>query len=164
MSRFHLPIAYHGRASSVVISGTDIIRPRFGNIIATLFFIKSFIFFLDMLMKWTKHLEKDGILSNFGNNIYFGLVSSFVKAHMYNNACTCIMQIFYRQYFYMPMLVHALELIHLLPITTPMIVVHFTRPTMLCFHMRKRLKNLGIHFYNCGCNHVCFINSLFWYG
>ncbi|CAN6445041.1 unnamed protein product [Victoria cruziana] len=25
---FHLPIAYHGRASSVVISGTDIIRPR----------------------------------------------------------------------------------------------------------------------------------------
>lgn len=26
--RFHLPIAYHGRASSIVISGTDIIRPR----------------------------------------------------------------------------------------------------------------------------------------
>lgn len=26
--RYHLPIAYHGRASSVVISGTDIIRPR----------------------------------------------------------------------------------------------------------------------------------------
>lgn len=26
--RFHLPIAYHGRASSVVISGTDIVRPR----------------------------------------------------------------------------------------------------------------------------------------
>lgn len=25
---FHLPVAYHGRASSVVISGTDIIRPR----------------------------------------------------------------------------------------------------------------------------------------
>ncbi|KAK9681445.1 hypothetical protein RND81_10G002600 [Saponaria officinalis] len=25
---FHLPIAYHGRASSVVISGTDIVRPR----------------------------------------------------------------------------------------------------------------------------------------
>ncbi|KAF3451810.1 hypothetical protein FNV43_RR07906 [Rhamnella rubrinervis] len=25
---FHLPIGYHGRASSVVISGTDIIRPR----------------------------------------------------------------------------------------------------------------------------------------
>ncbi|XP_072963093.1 fumarylacetoacetase [Typha angustifolia] len=25
---FHLPIAYHGRSSSVVISGTDIIRPR----------------------------------------------------------------------------------------------------------------------------------------
>ncbi|KAH7545292.1 fumarylacetoacetase [Ziziphus jujuba] len=25
---FHIPIAYHGRASSVVISGTDIIRPR----------------------------------------------------------------------------------------------------------------------------------------
>ncbi|KAE8689823.1 Fumarylacetoacetase [Hibiscus syriacus] len=25
---FHLPIAYHGRASSIVISGTDIIRPR----------------------------------------------------------------------------------------------------------------------------------------
>ncbi|XP_062107875.1 uncharacterized protein LOC133818819 [Humulus lupulus] len=29
VSRFHLPIAYHGRASSVVISGMDIIRPRF---------------------------------------------------------------------------------------------------------------------------------------
>lgn len=26
--RFHLPIAYHGRASSIVISGTDIVRPR----------------------------------------------------------------------------------------------------------------------------------------
>ncbi|THG11735.1 hypothetical protein TEA_003914 [Camellia sinensis var. sinensis] len=26
---FHLPIAYHGRASSIVISGTDIVRPRF---------------------------------------------------------------------------------------------------------------------------------------
>ncbi|KAH0926635.1 hypothetical protein HID58_018891, partial [Brassica napus] len=26
--RFRLPIAYHGRASSIVISGTDIIRPR----------------------------------------------------------------------------------------------------------------------------------------
>jgi fumarylacetoacetase len=26
--RFHIPIAYHGRASSIVISGTDIIRPR----------------------------------------------------------------------------------------------------------------------------------------
>lgn len=26
--RFHLPIAYHGRASSIVVSGTDIIRPR----------------------------------------------------------------------------------------------------------------------------------------
>ncbi|KAJ4704024.1 putative fumarylacetoacetase [Melia azedarach] len=25
---FHLPIAYHGRASSVLISGTDIVRPR----------------------------------------------------------------------------------------------------------------------------------------
>jgi fumarylacetoacetase len=25
---FHLPIAYHGRASSIVISGTDIIRPK----------------------------------------------------------------------------------------------------------------------------------------
>ncbi|KAL0443004.1 UNVERIFIED_CONTAM: Fumarylacetoacetase [Sesamum latifolium] len=25
---FHIPIAYHGRASSIVISGTDIIRPR----------------------------------------------------------------------------------------------------------------------------------------
>ncbi|XP_039142331.1 fumarylacetoacetase [Dioscorea cayenensis subsp. rotundata] len=25
---YHLPIAYHGRASSVVISGTDVIRPR----------------------------------------------------------------------------------------------------------------------------------------
>ncbi|PSS24785.1 Fumarylacetoacetase [Actinidia chinensis var. chinensis] len=25
---FHLPIAYHGRASSVVVSGTDIVRPR----------------------------------------------------------------------------------------------------------------------------------------
>lgn len=25
---FHLPIAYHGRASSIVVSGTDIIRPR----------------------------------------------------------------------------------------------------------------------------------------
>ncbi|GFS30767.1 fumarylacetoacetase [Actinidia rufa] len=25
---FHLPIAYHGRASSIIISGTDIIRPR----------------------------------------------------------------------------------------------------------------------------------------
>ncbi|KAI4298774.1 hypothetical protein L6164_032292 [Bauhinia variegata] len=25
---FHLPVAYHGRASSVVISGTDIVRPR----------------------------------------------------------------------------------------------------------------------------------------
>ncbi|KAK9268261.1 hypothetical protein L1049_010704 [Liquidambar formosana] len=25
---FHLPIAYHGRASSIVLSGTDIIRPR----------------------------------------------------------------------------------------------------------------------------------------
>ncbi|CAI0440087.1 unnamed protein product [Linum tenue] len=25
---FHLPIAYHGRASSIVISGTDVIRPR----------------------------------------------------------------------------------------------------------------------------------------
>ncbi|XP_073029788.1 fumarylacetoacetase-like [Primulina eburnea] len=25
---FHVPIAYHGRASSIVISGTDIIRPR----------------------------------------------------------------------------------------------------------------------------------------
>ncbi|KAJ7967776.1 putative fumarylacetoacetase [Quillaja saponaria] len=25
---FHLPVAYHGRASSIVISGTDIIRPR----------------------------------------------------------------------------------------------------------------------------------------
>lgn len=25
---FHIPIAYHGRASSVVVSGTDIIRPR----------------------------------------------------------------------------------------------------------------------------------------
>jgi fumarylacetoacetase len=30
--RFHIPIAYHGRASSIVISGTDIIRPRFENI------------------------------------------------------------------------------------------------------------------------------------
>ena len=28
LSRFHLPIAYHGRASSIVISGTNIIRPR----------------------------------------------------------------------------------------------------------------------------------------
>ena len=28
ISRFHLPIAYHGRASSIVISGTDIVRPR----------------------------------------------------------------------------------------------------------------------------------------
>ncbi|KAF3974029.1 hypothetical protein CMV_002606 [Castanea mollissima] len=27
--RFHLPIAYHGRASSIVISRTDIIRPRY---------------------------------------------------------------------------------------------------------------------------------------
>ncbi|XP_022979078.1 fumarylacetoacetase-like [Cucurbita maxima] len=27
-NRFHLPIAYHGRASSIVISGTDIVRPR----------------------------------------------------------------------------------------------------------------------------------------
>ncbi|XP_022714618.1 fumarylacetoacetase-like [Durio zibethinus] len=27
LSRFHLPIAYHGRASSIVISGTNIIRP-----------------------------------------------------------------------------------------------------------------------------------------
>ncbi|KAK8939690.1 hypothetical protein KSP40_PGU019499 [Platanthera guangdongensis] len=26
--RFHLPVAYHGRASSVVISGTKITRPR----------------------------------------------------------------------------------------------------------------------------------------
>lgn len=26
--RYHLPVAYHGRASSVVVSGTDIIRPR----------------------------------------------------------------------------------------------------------------------------------------
>ncbi|PIN21317.1 Fumarylacetoacetase [Handroanthus impetiginosus] len=25
---FHIPIAYHGRASSIVISGTDIVRPR----------------------------------------------------------------------------------------------------------------------------------------
>ncbi|KAJ4835765.1 hypothetical protein Tsubulata_005142 [Turnera subulata] len=25
---FHLPIAYHGRASSIVVSGTDIVRPR----------------------------------------------------------------------------------------------------------------------------------------
>ncbi|KAK1307481.1 hypothetical protein QJS10_CPA10g01907 [Acorus calamus] len=25
---FHLPIAYHGRASSIVISGTDVVRPR----------------------------------------------------------------------------------------------------------------------------------------
>ncbi|KAJ6813018.1 fumarylacetoacetase-like [Iris pallida] len=25
---FHLPIAYHGRASSIIVSGTDIIRPR----------------------------------------------------------------------------------------------------------------------------------------
>lgn len=25
---FHLPIAYHGRASSIIISGTDIVRPR----------------------------------------------------------------------------------------------------------------------------------------
>ncbi|KAH9299353.1 hypothetical protein KI387_031035, partial [Taxus chinensis] len=25
---FHLPVAYHGRASSIVISGTDIVRPR----------------------------------------------------------------------------------------------------------------------------------------
>ncbi|XP_051128933.1 fumarylacetoacetase [Andrographis paniculata] len=25
---FHIPIAYHGRASSIVVSGTDIIRPR----------------------------------------------------------------------------------------------------------------------------------------
>jgi fumarylacetoacetase len=24
----HLPVAYHGRASSIVISGTDIIRPK----------------------------------------------------------------------------------------------------------------------------------------
>ena len=24
----HLPVGYHGRASSVVISGTDVIRPR----------------------------------------------------------------------------------------------------------------------------------------
>lgn len=29
--RFHIPIAYHGRASSVVISGTDIVRPRWDN-------------------------------------------------------------------------------------------------------------------------------------
>lgn len=29
--RFQLPIAYHGRASSIVISGTDIIRPRSDN-------------------------------------------------------------------------------------------------------------------------------------
>ncbi|KAF3606865.1 hypothetical protein DY000_02045169 [Brassica cretica] len=28
---FRLPIAYHGRASSIVISGTDIIRPRLGQ-------------------------------------------------------------------------------------------------------------------------------------
>lgn len=26
--RYRLPIAYHGRASSIVISGTDIVRPR----------------------------------------------------------------------------------------------------------------------------------------
>lgn len=26
--RYRLPVAYHGRASSVVISGTDIVRPR----------------------------------------------------------------------------------------------------------------------------------------
>ncbi|WZY89552.1 hypothetical protein YC2023_046287 [Brassica napus] len=26
--KFRLPIAYHGKASSIVISGTDIIRPR----------------------------------------------------------------------------------------------------------------------------------------
>lgn len=29
--RFHIPIAYHGRASSIVISGTDIVRPRWDN-------------------------------------------------------------------------------------------------------------------------------------
>ncbi|CAN7060164.1 unnamed protein product, partial [Brassica rapa subsp. trilocularis] len=27
-AQFRLPIAYHGKASSIVISGTDIIRPR----------------------------------------------------------------------------------------------------------------------------------------
>lgn len=36
--RFHLPIAYHGRASSIVISGTDIIRPRWVNISSILLF------------------------------------------------------------------------------------------------------------------------------
>ena len=40
MSRFHLPIAYHGRASSIVISGTDVIRPR----LLLLFFFLSFPF------------------------------------------------------------------------------------------------------------------------
>ncbi|XP_013639857.1 uncharacterized protein LOC106345162 isoform X2 [Brassica napus] len=30
--RFRLPIAYHGRASSIVISGTDIIRPRYPDL------------------------------------------------------------------------------------------------------------------------------------
>ncbi|KAF2615150.1 hypothetical protein F2Q70_00008777 [Brassica cretica] len=29
-AQFRLPIAYHGRASSIVISGTDIIRSRLG--------------------------------------------------------------------------------------------------------------------------------------
>lgn len=42
ISRFHIPIAYHGRASSIVISGTDIIRPRFEIISPKIIFIFSF--------------------------------------------------------------------------------------------------------------------------
>ncbi|RYR12032.1 hypothetical protein Ahy_B04g069550 isoform B [Arachis hypogaea] len=40
---YHLPVAYHGRASSVVISGTDIVRPRLEVrlLILTWFYSKS---------------------------------------------------------------------------------------------------------------------------
>lgn len=41
--RFRLPIAYHGRASSIVISGTDIIRPRLERKMVVQGFIKLFL-------------------------------------------------------------------------------------------------------------------------
>ncbi|CAG7876604.1 unnamed protein product [Brassica rapa] len=42
--RFRLPIAYHGRASSIVISGTDIIRPRLGQFLPLVCFEFGFFF------------------------------------------------------------------------------------------------------------------------
>lgn len=50
--RFHLPIAYHGRASSIVISGTDIIRPRLELI--------STVCFLVLIAKSTNNAEYGG--------------------------------------------------------------------------------------------------------